>query len=115
MGCGTANIERRLKSFSSDMNIGFTLDAVISDLSSLKNHKTHEIEEGSIRETYQKVLDACVKNKVNHKALIYLIEIRDGKISPEPVIGYVIRELSWLNKIYLSRTQRAVEEGMFRR
>jgi len=113
-GCGTASIERKLKSFTSDMEIGFVLDAAMNDLSHLLEYKTHSIAEEKRKGIYQKVLDVCIKNRVNHDALGYLTEIRDEKVSPEPVIKYVFHELSALNDKYLSRSQQTLREGLFK-
>lgn len=115
-GCGTAGIEKKLDDFTSDINIGFTLDVIISDLYILKNNKNHRLKEECIRETYQKVLDICVKNKVNYKVnydvLEYLTEMRDGKVFPKQVIEYVINELSELNSRYLSKSQQDIQEKL---
>jgi hypothetical protein len=115
VGCATAGIEKRLEKFTSDMGIGFALDAVISDLSNLREHKTHLIEKEKIKGAYQGIIDVCIRNNIPHDVLRYLMEIRDEKETPEPAIRYVIKQLEGLDIRYLSSSQEAVREGVFRR
>jgi len=114
-GCETASIERRLGDFTQNIGEGFVLEGIIEDLKNLRNNKVHLITKGERKQRYQEIIDICVRNKVKSDALIYLTEIRDGKTSSNAAMDYTIHELSWLNLIYLSRTQRAVEASLFRR
>ncbi|MEK6835598.1 MAG: hypothetical protein AABX55_01090 [Nanoarchaeota archaeon] len=83
---------------------GFSINLIIEDLVHLEQFRTRNIVEDKRKDSYQEIINLCIKNKMTDYHLLQpLVELRDGKTVPKVTLRYLIEELGTLSQKYLTR------------